>query len=228
MKDKTLYIFYLILGIPSAVLSVVLGVCVPWLLTQVENNTPLLVLFGIIMLLNCIVYFIGYIFALMLQFRAWKRLQVLKNEDPKRFLNMPGAGMAIGLQFIPLFNWYWNFIAYVSLWKYAETFLARRNRNEDFRFPRLMGIGFAATNILIQVVSLVMTAVSMVVSFKAAHANLSEAEISVQSAKIQIPFLFVSGGLGLLVIVFFACLVTFMYRFLKTVAATDAEAVTQA
>lgn len=213
MKDKTLYYLFFFLGIPFGILGSVMQFWQALEQLQGKSDIIFVLMVALVSILVSFVGFVGCIFAWMLQYCVWKRLQVLKKEDPSRCMDMPDAGVAVWFQFIPLFNWYWNFVSYCSLWKYARIFLSRRGIEDDFRIARWMGAGFASITILSQLCFLLMSIVSSVVGIGAQ--GISSQQLNEKVLHVVVPYMWGAAGLSLLSIVLFACLVTFMYRFRK-------------
>lgn len=220
MKDKTLCILFFCFGVSFSVLSAVLGVGITEM--QGESGKELLSLaLAVVLALVSIIYFIGYIFGWMIQFRAWKRIQILKREDPAKYGTMPLPALAVWLQFIPLFNWYWYFVSFASLWKYVEALRKRQGGTDDEWVARWTGIWFGVVNILLQLSSFICFAVAFFVGFKAVMGGMPGDRIMAVLMKAQQPYLYTSFVFLLLFIALFSCQITFMYRFLRNSEVAD-------
>lgn len=61
-----------------------------------------------------------YIVLLVVLYRGWKSVQPLRVVAPEMTLDMPTAGGAVGLLFVPLFNYYWVFRAYRDMVRHGR------------------------------------------------------------------------------------------------------------
>jgi len=104
-----------------------------------------------LVLIGSLFFLTGFILCLVKMHRAWQVVQPAAGLG--RGLNVPTPGQAIGFLFIPLFNFYWMFVAFVGLMDAAD---ALREKYQPREAP--FGGGTAATycvcSILICLVSL--------------------------------------------------------------------------
>jgi hypothetical protein len=89
---------------------------------QASGLTALVIVVGLIALGTFIA---AYVLALMKVYRAWKLIQPLRQVDPAE-ATMPTPGTAVGLLFVPFYNFYWIFVAYYGLMTRANKFFAWR------------------------------------------------------------------------------------------------------
>jgi len=113
---------WLTLGISIGLLSILMEFILwPMYRTEtvrLENYFDWLMLVLFVAGLN---YLICSIFSFVLLYRNWK---VIKNA---KSLSVKSAGEAVGLLFVPLFNIYWQFIAYPKLSIGQEKFIRQAN-----------------------------------------------------------------------------------------------------
>lgn len=77
----------------------------------------------------------GMVFSLLLQHQAWTLLQSIRPRTT--------PGKAIGFQFIPLFNFYWGFIAYKGLAEEMNRYISLKNAPQIPKMPESLGLAYA-------------------------------------------------------------------------------------
>ncbi len=147
MKDRTLYLAALILILPSNLLCTLLCLFFPETYVQFIRDilgSPVnVILFSLISLMQMG----GFVFGMILLYRAWSYVQILRKED-RKFMFIPTAGWAVGSQFIPIVYLYCIFVTYGSLWKYVASYWGHRKIHFDSFFPRLSGVCLAILMII--------------------------------------------------------------------------------
>lgn len=95
-------------GLPGIVLGFINSLVMPWLVQRFGNGGVTLVFLGVVAL-GGLVSLTGGVFWFIFLYRAWGEVQALGARTT--------PGKAVGLQFVPFFNFYWIFVAYLGLAK---------------------------------------------------------------------------------------------------------------
>jgi hypothetical protein len=90
------------------------------------NNLAGLVVILLVIGLGCLIA--AVILGLLKVHRAWRLVQPLRQADPTE-ADMPTPGTAIGLLFVPLFNFYWVFVCYYGLMNRVNKLFSLRMYN---------------------------------------------------------------------------------------------------
>jgi predicted RNA-binding Zn-ribbon protein involved in translation (DUF1610 family) len=89
----------------------------------------------------------AYILSIIKIYQGWKLIQPLRRIDWSES-SMPTPGMAVGLLFVPFYNFYWNFVAMHGLAIRANKYMIKAGINS-----RPMGEGLAQTYCILTIAS---------------------------------------------------------------------------